>query len=226
MAQNLLINHFQRSLDMRRDLVTLRLFCQESSSQSENVKKLLMRILKRETGHLIVDIILNDVEEKMRRLVIFRYQKNLSLLDISLKLNISLSQLNKWNYNICKQIYDYMQYHLSKQDVYSRKKIVNMVEILGQEITMIDTTDPERRFVDENYYNGLNVRFQKYTRLLEHLDFYMCHHKRGERSDIIFQKICNPNIKIEELAKLCAYSVTQVSRQLHDYQMEVCPYVY
>jgi len=225
-AQNLLKRHFQKSLASRQNLDTIRLFCQESSMQNPNIKKTLMRILKQKIGSLIVDIILNDIDEKKRRMILFRYQKRLSVVDTALRLHTSSSQLNKWHVSICEQIYDYMQYHLSIKDIYSRTKIVNMLEILGQEITMIDTIDPERRFVDACYYDGINVRLEKYTALMQHLDAYVRHHQRGTHSEIIFQKICNPNIKVTTLAKRCAYSISQVSHQLHEYEEEVRPYVY
>lgn len=225
-AQDLLKSHFQNSLAQRQDSSSLRLFCQECSAQNRNIKKTLMRLMKREIGYYIVDIILNDLEEKKRRMILLRYQKKVSVVETSIKLNVSTSQLNKWNVMICNQIYDYMRYYLSIKDIYSCKKIINMIEILSREITMIDTIDPERRFVDTDYYDGINVRFQKYTHLLEHLNAYLCHHERGTHSEIIFQKICDPTIKVQTLAQRCSYSISLVSHQLQEYEEEVRPYVY
>ena len=207
-----------------QEFINLQKDCRDYLS-AENIRKIYARIMKIEVTKMMVDAVYQSLTVEEQKFIKMKYQEKKQMVAISLSLNISVAQLNNWHRMILEKIANFMMYELSQEDIFVRKKIASMVEVLAKILEFVGKYDRERNFINTYWTEAIMERLDKYFELLKKLDEVKnggadtLHHK------IISLKMVKPSEKIEVLAEKCNVDKSIVSRHLKNFVEEVRKYL-
>lgn len=207
---------FLQSQKEQAAFADLKARCMENLNKP-NFLKIFLRIQKMDLNRIIVDTVLQDLSEEKRSFILRKYKKNEMLVHISMELNVSVSQLNKWDKEILGDICGLMFYSLSESDVFFRRKVINMIHVLDLRIQTIEGLPAFKQVVDPRWYESLLIYREKYTRLLCAINNCMTHRKESIYNDVVAERIENPLFDCEHIANRCHVSIAAVSRHLKNF---------
>jgi hypothetical protein len=211
-----------------RERIELKEFCMQTFS-SQNAKRFYLRLQKIEINQIIVDTVLNELSAEKRHFIKLKYKNNETFICISMKLNISVAQLNVWNKNILKEINNFMLYTLTAKDVFSKVKILNMIHILDVRIDFFEENFTDNKdeidFVNKRWLHALTMLRQQYRQLFNILEDFTVRRTESIGNNIIAMKIQYPIDNPSELAHKCHISVAAVSRHLKQFTDSVKKYI-
>ena len=195
------------------------------SYANDNVKCFAIKLMKTRLLKVQVDAVLSTLPEKERRFIILRYRDKKSVEACAIRLERSVSQLNKWHHRILTKIAEFILFELKKDDVFQRLKIINMLEILASVIAFYETIDPTYRVVDKAAQNALRYRYDKYRQLLTAIN-ECCRQREMEiKAKVVATKVENPGISQQEIAERCYLNAGTVSRCLRNFTQDMYPYL-
>jgi hypothetical protein len=206
-----------------QERIELKEFCVQNFSP-QNVKRFYLRLQKMEINRIIVDTVLNELSIEKRSFIEFKYKNNDTFVNISMRLNISVAQLNIWNKSILEEIKNFIFYTLTEKDVFSKSKIINMIHILDVRIKFFEKNNHEINF-NKHWFNALSILRDKYRQLLYIIECFSAKQAKSIGDNIVVMKIQYPGDSPTELAYRCHVSVTTVSRNLKQFTNSVKKYV-
>lgn len=184
-------------------------------------KKIYFRLQKLEINIIMAETVLSSLNKEKSTFAEYKYKNNFSMAKIALKMNVSIAQLSLWNKEILEEVRDFIFYQLRARDVFSYKKIINMLNIMNLTIIMLSEND----IVDENWLNGFSYLRDNYFKLLSTINDYLANRKDSVYNTVIATKIDNPDLDICQLAAKCYVSPGIVSRHLKKFVKEVNEYI-
>ncbi|WP_303105852.1 sigma factor-like helix-turn-helix DNA-binding protein [uncultured Mitsuokella sp.] len=216
---------YHETPELRRILASDWSSFSDLSYANDNVKRFAIKLMKTRLLKVQVDAVLSTLPEKERRFIILRYRDKKSVEACAIRLERSVSQLNKWHHRILTKVAQFILFELKEDDVFQRIKIINMLEILASVIAFYEMIDPTYRVVDEAAQNALRYRYDKYRRLLTALDD--CSRKRQMelRANVVATKVENPGISQQDIADRCYLNAGTVSRCLRNFTLDMYPYL-
>lgn len=216
---------YHETPELRRILASDWSSFSDLSYANDNVKHFAIKLMKTRLLKVQVDAVLSTLPEKERRFIILRYRDKKSVEACAIRLERSVSQLNKWHHRILTKVAQFILFELKEDDVFQRIKIINMLEILASVIAFYEMIDPTYRVVDEAAQNALRYRYDKYRRLLTALDD--CSRKRQMelRANVVATKVENPGISQQDIADRCYLNAGTVSRCLRNFTLDMYPYL-
>lgn len=229
LAEQALKAKYQDSAAEIKERAEIKEYCLENLS-SANAKKFYLRLQKMEINRIIVDTILKELPAEKRAFVELKYKNNETFVNISMRLNVSMAQLNIWNKAILNEIKNFLFYTLTEKDIFSRIKIINMIHIIDIRVEFFEKhrsegSDTNLNFVNERWLNSLIALRSKYRQLLITLDNCMAKKSETIGNHIIATKLEHPIENPSELAARCHISVTAVSRYLKQFTHNVKKYI-
>ena len=111
LAEEALKHRYDDSVSHLRELVEIQRECRDYLSTA-NIRKIYARMLKIEVAKMVVESVWQSLSPAEQKFVELKYRRKKQLVAISLKLNISLSQLNIWQRAILVKVADFMMYRL------------------------------------------------------------------------------------------------------------------
>ena len=140
----------------------------------ENILRKYAREFQSEVNKKAAMLVLESLSEEKKMMLKMKYGEKKQLVSISLALNISVTQLVKWNQNIIMKVVCFMGFRLMEEDVFCKKKVVGMIELLSKNIeffSMLSSKfDIRQDWLEElkrrkkNYYSG-NNKSRKYGKI-------------------------------------------------------------
>jgi len=228
LAEQALHTKYADTPEIIKERAELRDFCIQNF-ESQNAKKLYLRLQKIEINRIIVDTVLKELPDEKRRFIELKYKHNETFISISMKLNISAAQLNIWNKAILNEIKNFMFYTLTEKDIFSKVKILNMLHIIDARIEFFEENFKADRiaieFVNRRWLNALIILRQNYRQLLSILEDCTARRSESLRNEIIAMKVQSPTDNYSELARKCHLSVAAVSRHLKQFEDNVKKYI-
>lgn len=224
LAEEALKHRYDDSKLHLKELVELQRDCRNYLSTA-NIRKIYARMMKIEVAKMVVEAVwqsLSPVEQKFLEL---KYRRKKQMVAISMRLNISLAQLNIWQRVILGKVADFMLYRLSEEDVFERAKIFRMVTLIEKILDFAKNCDPEREFMTAGWVTTLETRHRKYLALLSEIDGILSRKENSLHEKIISEKICAPHKKLETLARKCNVDKSIVSRHLKKFAAAVQKYL-
>lgn len=116
-----------------------------------------------------------------------------------------------------------MLYKLREEDIFERAKISNMIKILARMLEFTDRYDPQRELITTGWWEAMVLKLDNYYALLQEVEEVI--KEDTLHAKIIFEKMKNPNIKIEVLAESCNVDKSVVSRCLKNFVDSVKKYL-
>lgn len=207
-----------------REVVEFQKECRDYLSGT-NMKKMYARMMKMEITRQMVEFVYKSLTEEEQEFIRMKYRDKKQMVAISLALNVSLAQLNIRQHTILEKVSSFMLYRLSEEDIFERSKISNMVKVLSRMLEFTDRYDPHREFITAAWWEAMVTKLDKYYDLLNEVDEILKAKENTVREKIIFEKMKNPNIKIEILAERCNVDKSVVSRCLKNFVDSVKKYL-
>ena len=124
----------------------------------EKILKEYAREFKEEMNRRAVLIVLESLSREKKRLIKLRYGEHKQLVSVSLTLNVSIAQLMVWNQNIIEKITECMMYRLTREDIYCKKKIVGMLEMMTLTINFFSELSVEYKQVRQDWLEELRQK--------------------------------------------------------------------
>ena len=224
LAEEALKRRYDDSTSHLRELVELQRDCRNYLS-TENVRKIYARMMKMEVAKMVTEAVYQSLSSEEQEFLALKYRHKKQMVAISLKLNISLAQLNIRQRVILERVADFMLYRLREKDVFERAKIFNMVKLLEKILDFARSCDPERKFMTGDWIESLTERHAKYLELLKKIDGILSRKENSLREKIISEKISAPHRKLETLARQCNVDKSIVSRHLKKFVADVRQYL-
>lgn len=222
LAEEALKRKYEKPQVNLQEILELQKECRDYLS-SINMKKIYARMMKREITRQMVEAVYKTLTAEEQEFVRMKYKEKKQMVSISLALNVSLSQLNIRQHTILEKVSEFMLYKLREEDIFERAKISNMVKILARMLEFTDRYDPQREIITTGWWEAMVLKLDNYYALLEEVEEVI--KEDTLRAKIIFEKMKNPNIKIEVLAENCNVDKSVVSRCLKNFVDSVKKYL-
>lgn len=190
-----------------------------------NMKKIYARMMKLEIMSQMVDAVYKSLTTEEQEFVRMKYQEKKQIVAISLALNVSPAQLNIRQHKILEKVSSFLLYQLREEDIFQRAKIASMVKALARMLEFTDRYDPHREFIAATWWEAMVLKLDKYYDLLQEVDKIVKEKENTPREKIIFEKMKNPNVKVEVLAESCNVDKSVVSRCLKNFADSVKKYL-
>ena len=224
LAEEALKHRYDDSKLHLKELIELQRDCRNYLSTA-NIRKIYARMMKIEVAKMVVEAVWQSLSPTEQKFVELKYRRKKQMVAISMKLNISLAQLNIWQQVILGKVADFMLYRLSEEDVFERAKIFKMVTLIEKILDFAKNCDPEREFMTAGWVTTLEARHRKYLALLSKIDGILSRKENSLHEQIISEKICAPHKKLENLARKCNVDKSIVSRHLKKFVADVRQYL-
>jgi len=181
---------------------------------TENVLKMYARAFKAEVNKKAALMVLETLSEKKRELMRLKYGEEKQLVAISLILDMSVSQLMKWNQAIIARIASFMTYQLTTEDIFYKHEISGMIELLLRSIDFFSILSKEYEEVRQDWLEELKRRKNNYQKLLNRIERMENDHDKTTFTEVVVTKIQNPHWRSENIAEKCRLERSVVSRYL------------
>lgn len=224
LAEEALKNKFSEIHVSVKEVAKLQKNCRDYMSEN-NLRKIYMRIMKKEITRMMVDAVYESLTAEEQEFLQMKYQKKKQMVAISLELNISVAQLHIRQHIILEKISDFLLYRLREEDVFERKKIVSMVRVLAGMLEFVVKYDLERKFIMSEWVEATTEKLDKYFELLREIENFANNDGETLREKIIFEKLKNPQEKIEILSERCNADKSVVSRHLKNFEESMRKYL-
>lgn len=222
LAEEALKNKFAREKVRLQDILELQRDCRDYLS-TENFRKIYARIMKAEVTKLMVEAVYQSLSSQEQEFIVMKYKNKKQMVAISLALNLSLAQLHIRHHAILEKISEYMLYKLSEEDLFNRKKIMNMIKLLERIIEFAEQYDPKKEYISVNWLEAIIERHDRYSQLLAKINEIMS--EESFRVDIITAKMQNPYEKLDVLAEQCNLDKSGISRYLNSFVDDLKKYL-
>lgn len=204
------------------EIVEIQKECRDYLSTA-NIRRIYARMMKIEVTKMMVETVYKSLTAEEQEFVRLKYRDKKQMVAISLKLHISLAQLNIHHHAILEKTAEFMQYRLSTEDIFKREKIKNMITLLGKIIDFANRYDSTRKFISVGWLEVITERHEKYQGLLLKMEEILG--TKTLHSQIIFTRMENPQMKIREIATICNVDKSIVSRVLKKFVETARPYI-
>ena len=186
---------------------------------------LYARAMMSEVNRMLCDAFISSLPEAKQRFVRMKYRDNAELVSMSLKLYVSIAQLNIWNLNILEKLTSFLTFQLTEEDIFYRSRVINMVEILAKLIEFFERIDPEREIASQEYISCLQAKHQSYRKLLACLDDALRMKSLSQYYEVVSMKIRYPNESADFLSSSCHMDKGIVSRNIRHFRGEMVQYI-
>lgn len=198
--------------------------CRDCMSE-RNLRKIYMRLMKKEIRKMQVDAVFGSLTSEEQEFLMMKYQKKKQMVAISLELNISVAQLHIRQHSILEKISKFMLYKLTEEDIFNPSKVVTMIILLEKIVEFAERYDSQREFISGGWVEVIAEKHDKYCRLLNEIEEIFNNAENSLRKKIIFEKIENPDEKIEILSERCNVDKSIVSRNLKNFVADARKYL-
>lgn len=136
----------------------------------ENVLRMYARAFKAEVNKKAALLVLETLSEKKRELMRLKYGEEKQLVSISLALDMSVGQLMNWNRAIVTKIANFLIYQLMSEDVFCKRKVTGMIELLERSIEFFSVLSKESVKVRQEWLEELKRKQNNYQKLLNRIE--------------------------------------------------------
>ena len=180
---------------------------------TEKILKLYAKAFKAEMDKKAAQLVLDTLSEDKKRLIKLKYGEEKQLVAMSFALNTSVGQLMVWNQSVMEKITQFMKYRLIAEDVFNRKKVIGMVEILS--LTVEFFTEVKAGYeIRSEWLEEMERRKNNYQNLLNQLEKFESRKNESSYKKVVLAKIENPNSTNKEIAMTCKLHKATVGRFL------------
>lgn len=203
-------------------------YCLEYGSDSITIRRMALRLNMLNIKRDAVKAVINELEPEVQELLYLYYAKNMTDKFIGHKVNISEATVNDIRNSVQIKIHNFIRYRLTAEDIFYRRKIINMIEMLARLIKLTNALDFKNDFTNKHWEQLIKNRYNNYRKVLSILDEKISQHELNMENFIIWQKTNNPSLNNLELTTIhCKpYSTASVSRTINKFKKNVSKYLY
>lgn len=224
LAEEALKEKFSEKNINLREVLEIQKDCQDYLTM-KNIRKIYVRMMKNEMKKMMVDAVYETLSPEEQEFLLMKYRKKKQMIAISLELNVSVAQLHIRQHSILEKISEFMLYKLTEEDVFNPPKVVTMIILLEKIVEFAERYDSRREFISGGWVEVIAERHDKYCRLLNEIEEIFDNAENSLRKKIIFEKIENPDEKIEVLSERCNVDKSIVSRSLKNFVADAKKYL-
>lgn len=225
LVEKILKETLQEKPKQKREFKELVHLCQTLSLESSNVKKMALRLMRMEANRILVRSFLSSLTQEEQTFLRLKYKDERELINISLQLHVSISQLSIWSNRLIDSLANYMNFELTDTDIYKQKKIINMIEALASTLKCVRAIDPDHAVVDVFWFQSIEQRYNSYRKLLNRIEDVVRHHNINMKTNVVYLQIQRPNASKAEIANECKIDKGTVSRYLINFKESVYPFL-
>lgn len=214
LANNALVHFFSNEYWSADEVDFVHDFC--FSDNSDNIRKLRLRLLCEENNDIIVASVLADANSDEFSFLKDRYFHHFSFTKISLKLHIHINGLQRWRDKFLADIASLLEYKLPASDIFSRNKIEALIFVLERSVVFHESYGDS----GPTFLSFLKFKLNFYQNLLFILKQFLYSDSNHIGIRIIQAKILNQQMSCEELEKHLRFSHTTVSRYVRIFQQK------
>lgn len=208
-------------------LDNLKNYCLEYGSDSINIKRMALRLNMLDVKRDAVKAVIKELSPDIQKLLYLHYNKNMAVTYIGPKVNMSEASVVDIRNSVQIKVCNFIRYRLTADDVFYRRKVINMIEMLARLITLADELDANNDFTNSQWRRLINNRYNNYRKILSMLDEKISQHELNMESYIVWQKVKHPAATNIELVSIYCkpYSTASVSRTLSSFKRSISKYL-
>lgn len=209
----------------RTQLEDIKSYCLNYMVSGKNLKIIYFKVMRVEVNNKLVALVFRTLPSEYQRYAEYRYKHNQKLVYISLKLNVAISQLGKWDFCILKKLKNYMRFRIRWNDAYNQVLVLNMIDILTEMINVFKQFDNENEVVNPYYLDDLIYRREQYVQLSFILNDYIRNKDVNIHNRLIYEQIMHPLVSQTKLAIMCHCDKSVISRNLKKFHEKINKYI-
>jgi len=191
----------------------------------EDTLKTYAREFQAESNKKAAMIALNSLSEEKKQLMRLKYSEQKQMVAISLALNISVTQLVKWNQAIVTKVANFMSYRLIEEDVFCKRTVIGMIELLAKNIEFFTVLSSGYKEIRQDWLKELKRRKNNYQILLERIERLEQEGGKSSFKKIVLAKMQNPRQAVNDVAEACELNQSVASRYLKRFVNSVKMYL-
>lgn len=197
-------------------------FCKAGDS---SIYRAYLIIDRHEIDNIIVDMGVSSLEDIKSKFIRYRYKDGMEFNWIADNLSIGAASLYNWNKEILSNIANLLFYRLTEEDIFHRRKVINMINIIDRRLESLKVAILKGVDVNTSWMETLACRRQKYRKLLDLQQECLKNPEGSKFNEVISLKLMNPQFNVDELHLACPHSPSTVSRQLKKFEQMAASYV-
>lgn len=117
----------------------------------EDILRMYAKIFKSEMNRKAVEIVLDSLSKDERYLIQLKYGQEKQILAISFTLNMSVGRISLLHRAILEKIIRFVTYELTIDDIFYKKKILGMLELLNISIEFFSMLSTEYKGIRKDW---------------------------------------------------------------------------
>lgn len=224
LAEQVIKEHFRHSGDSEKEEREILEYCRVNFSPI-HMHRVAYRMQRRYVNHIIVATILADLPKLYREIILRKYKKQDMITKISMDLNISIGRITAIDRGVQENIQDMLLYMLTRRDIYSRLKTVNMIHILDLRLSFLHAAPEFTASVSRDWIAALEICREKYRRMYSAMEEIIRKSDTSLHCNIIATKLRQPELTSIELSGICHVSQNGINRHLRTYEADMSKYI-
>lgn len=163
---------------------------------------------------IIVDTVVNSVDAKQAKFILYKYKHDQTTTWISAKLDIPVRALKTWNYHINKHIQNMIFYNLDTDELFNTMALMNMINILDLRIESILLGANLGIATNKKWVANLCHKRAFYRKVLLHLAECQTHPDENIYNWIMSCRCRYPSLPISDFAAKAAINKATIYRHL------------
>lgn len=225
-AEQKLVKYFATNSKERKEQATLQLFCENAVTKQPYMTSFLLRMLMVNVDYSLITAVLQSLAPNYKKYIYLKYTGHKNVVGLADALYSSPSQLNVWHDKVLNKIQDSLNFRLTVDDIYDRRKIINMQEALALILSTVCQLDPRHDVVDEYWLNAIGYFYNQYSQLYAKLNICLTQPEKSTMHHAVKLMSENPFAGKDELAEKVGCSAFTFGRLLRNYTDSVKDYVY
>ena len=180
----------------------------------ENVLNFYARFFRSEINKKAAKIVIDSLTAEKKKFIRLRFGEHKQLLSLSFALNVSVAQLRLWEQNIIEKIVRFSRYRLSPEDIFHKRKISGILEILEQTIDFFSVLSNDCIQIRQEWLADLKRKKTNYSIIFDKIQKIEKKNGIDFFSRVVIAKIQNPNDTLENIASVAGLDKGTASRYL------------
>ena len=180
-----------------------------------HIARAYMEIQRGEINRAIVGMVLGSLPDEQRKFIYRRYMDMRSFISIGQQMNLPTNRLYAWNRRILSLIELLLFFSIPEDAVYHRMYLINLLHILDLRLVALNAHKQE---IYSPLQSFLVLQRKRCRKLLDYMEDISADASQTVYSQLVAEKLANPNESITNMAQRVHFTQSCVSRNLIQYK--------
>ena len=180
-----------------------------------HIARAYIEIQRREINRAIVGMVIRELPEEQQVFIRRRYGEKKSFVAIAQQMVLPLNRLFAWNKRILSLIELLLFFSIPEDAIFHRMYVINLLHIIDLRLVAFAAHERE---IYKPLYSFLRLQRKRCRKLLDYIEAVSSDSSQSLYSQLVTEKLANPNESITDMARRVHYTQSCVSKHLTQYK--------